>query len=245
MWLPHGAAFPDLMQGDAWPAKAQQTGLGSYAELKHDTILYTKPAVGEMGAAKPPPLAARNWVEPDPVPFACLSAMAGLTVDGLATRDLLTKDARRLLTDYIAMVDRLAAIAEGELAGTSLSEEDNAWLAEIGGLLESFWWRSGDKLNATRPIRDDDAALIADIMRGVDVQSGTDQVVEVGTRRIDRIFVIVPDDTGVFHVALGSVYSYDEFPWPTADRLTDEQWWEMLRKGEAPDRPVWQEPIFP
>jgi hypothetical protein len=245
MWLPHGAAFPDFMQTDAWAAKAQQSGFGSYAELKHDTILYTKQAVGEMGDAEPPPLAARNWVEPDPVPFARLSAMAGLTADGLAQRDLLTKDARRLLTDYIAMADRLASIAEGELAGTPLSEEDNAWLAEIGGVLESFWWRSGDKLNTARPIRDDDAAIIADIMRGVDMQTGTDEVVEIGTGRIDRIYVLVPDDTGVFHVALGGVYSYYEFPWPTQDRLTDEAWWEMLRKGEAPDRPAWQEPIFP
>ena len=49
MWLPHGAAFPDFMQTDAWKAKSQQTGFGSYAELKHDTILYTKQAVGEMG----------------------------------------------------------------------------------------------------------------------------------------------------------------------------------------------------
>ena len=64
MWLPHGAAFPDFMQTDAWAAKAQQAGFGSYAELKHDTILYTKQAVGEMGAAVPPPPAARNWVEP-------------------------------------------------------------------------------------------------------------------------------------------------------------------------------------
>ena len=76
MWLPHGAAFPDFMQTDAWAAKDQQTGFGSYAELKHDTILYTKQAVGEMGAAGPPPPPSRNWVEPDPVPFARLSAMA-------------------------------------------------------------------------------------------------------------------------------------------------------------------------
>ena len=55
MWLPHGDAFPDFMQSDAWAAKAQQTGFGSYAELKHDTILYTKQFVGEMGAVEPPP----------------------------------------------------------------------------------------------------------------------------------------------------------------------------------------------
>ena len=233
------------MQTDAWAAKAQQTGFGSYAELKHDTILYTKQAVGEMGAAGPPPPAARNWVESDPVPFARLSAMAGLTADGLAARGLLTKDARELLTDYIAMADRFSAIAAGELAGAPLADKDNEWLGEIGGVLEGFWWRSGDKVDTMRPIRDDDAAIIADIMRGVDVKTGRDEVVEIGTGRIDRIFVLVPDNASDFQVALGGVYSYYEFPWPTAERLTDEQWWEMLRKGEAPDRPAWQEPLFP
>jgi hypothetical protein len=245
MWLPHGAAFPDFMQSDAWRAKDQQTGLGSYAELKHDTILYTKQAVGEMGDLQPELPPVRNWVEPDPVPFQRLSAMAGLTADGLAARGLLDKDMRKLLTDYIAMTDRLAALAADELAGGSITDKDNEWLRAIGGVLESFWWRSGEKVDTMQPIRDDDAAIIADIMRGIDLETETDLVVEIGTGRIDRIFVLVPDDEGAFHVATGGVYSYYEFPWPTQDRLTDEQWWEMLRKGEAPDRPAWQEPLFP
>src|SRR5581483_4634628 len=38
MFLAHGQAFPDFMRTPAWAAKAQQTGLGSYAELKHDTL---------------------------------------------------------------------------------------------------------------------------------------------------------------------------------------------------------------
>ncbi len=70
MWLPHGAAFPDFMRSPAWRAKAQQTGFGSYAELKHDTILYTKQAGGDtrrrptatarspLGRAGPRPAAA-------------------------------------------------------------------------------------------------------------------------------------------------------------------------------------------
>jgi hypothetical protein len=245
MWLPRGAAFPDFMRTDAWRAKDQQTGFGSYAELKHDTILYTKQAVGEMGDLQPELPPVRNWVEPDPVPFQRLSAMAGLTADGLAARDLLDKDMRKLLADYIAMADRLAALAADELAGGPISNKDNEWLRAIGGVLESFWWRSGEKVDTMQPIRDDDAAIIADIMRGIDLETETDLVVEIGTGRIDRLFVLVPDDAGVFHVASGGVYSYYEFPWPTEDRLTDEQWWSMLRKGEAPERPAWQEPLFP
>ena len=101
-------------------------------------------------------------------------------------------------------------------------------------------------LEVRRLGRDDDAAVIADIGRGVDLAKGTDDVLEIGTGRIDRIFVLVPDDAGDFHVATGGVYSYYEFDRPTADgRLTDEQWWKMLRKGEAPERPSWQAPVFP
>jgi len=245
MWLAHGAAFPDFMQTDAWRTKTQQTGFGSYAELKHDTILYTKQAVAEYGAADVEPPPVRNWVEPDPVPFARLAAMASLTADGLAARDLLSGDSRKLLGLYVRLADRLASIAADELAGTPISDKDNEWLRIIGAELEGIWWRSGDKVNTPRPIRDDDAAVIADIMRGIDLEAGTDEVVEIGTGRIDRIFVIVPDDEGVFHVATGGVYSYYEFPWPTQDRLTDEAWWQMLRRGEEPDRPAWQEPLFP
>ena len=41
------------------------------------------------------------------------------------------------------------------------------------------------------------------------------------------------------------VYSFYEFRQPTSERLTDEQWWAMLRAGEEPDRPGWQDPLFP
>jgi hypothetical protein len=244
MWLPHGAAFPDFMRSDAWRAKDQQTGFGSYAELKHDTILYTKQAVGEMGAAEPPP-AVNDWVEPDPVPFARLSAMAGLTADGLASRGLLTRTGRGLLKDYGAFVDRLAGIATAELAAEAISTKDAAWLRDVGGRLESFWWRTGDKVASVQPIRDQDAAIIADIMRGVNMATGTDEVLEIGTGHIDRIFVLVPDGADGFEVATGGVYSYYEFPWPTSDRLTDEAWRATLRKDEEPARPAWVAPLFP
>ena len=61
---------------------------------------------------------------------------------------------------------------------------------------------------------------------------------------IDRIYVIVPDDAGRFHVASGGVYAYYEFHWPTRDRLTDEAWRTMLRKGDVPERPAWQQVLF-
>jgi hypothetical protein len=151
-----------------------------------------------------------------------------------------------VLDEYIAMTGRLAGIAADELAGRPISEQDNDWLRYIGSTLESIWWATGERSSRSEPAAaDQDAAIIADIMRGLDPQTGLDQVIEIGTGFVDRIYVIVPDDQGGFHVASGGVYSYYEFPWPTGDRLTDEAWREMLRGGEAPDRPGWQATLFP
>jgi hypothetical protein len=66
------------------------------------------------------------------------------------------------------------------------------------------------------------------------------QVVEIGTGRVDTIYVIVPDDHGGFQLAQGAVYSYYEFLQPLSNRLTDEAWRAMLDAGQQPDRPVWE-----
>jgi hypothetical protein len=243
MWLPHGAAFPDYMQGDAWRTKDQQTGFGSYAELKHDTILYTKQAGGDTtGGAPPRP--TRNWVEPDPVPLQRLAAVATLTRDGLDERGLLSARLRTMLTEYVRMAQRLSRIATDELAGRPISAQDNDWLMYISGALESLWRAAGDQTGRWETTTaDEDAAIIADVMRGVSVAEG-DRVLETGTGFVDRIYVVVPDDAGGWQVASGGVYSTYEFPWPTAQRLTDERWREMLRDDKAPERPAWQDVLF-
>ena len=156
MWLPHGAAFPDFMQSDAWKAKSQQAGFGSYAELRHDTILYTKQFVGEMGSVAADLPEVRNWVEPDPVAFGRLSAMATLTRDGLAARELLPKEDRPLA----GRLHRVRRPPRGASRPTSWPGSPSSRVkgsrsggrpttsgcARIGGELEGFWWRSGDKL---------------------------------------------------------------------------------------------------
>jgi hypothetical protein len=42
-------------------------------------------------------------------------------------------------------------------------------------------------------------------------------------------------------VARGGVYSYYEFWVPRDQRLTDEEWRQMLADGGAPARPDWTE----
>jgi Protein of unknown function (DUF3160) len=236
-WLPHGKAFPDFMRTKAWTIKSHQTGFGSYAELRHDTILYVKQSSAE-GEFMPPKLTYRNWVEPDPVVYERLSAVTALMLNGLDARHLLTTEQRGLLVDTKSLMDLFARIAKDELAGRPISAKDNHDLWYIGDTLEALWFRTTDHPNANTVNAKDDDAVIADIARGID------QVLEEGTGRFDQIFVLVPDNDGKFEIAVGGVYSYYEFPQPVSNRLTDEAWRKMLNTHTAPARPSWETPIL-
>ena len=236
-WEPHGKAFPDFMQAPSWTVKSHQTGFGSYAELRHDTILYVKQSSGEGGGPSPN-MSYRSWVEPDPVVYERLSAVTGLMLSGLEARHLLTTEQQGLLTDTKELMDFFARIAKDELAGKPMAAADNQRLEFIGDELEALWFRSSDHPTSNTPSATDDDAVIADIARG------GSQVVEIGTGRLDRIFVLVPDNHGTFEIAVGGVYSYYEFPQPVSNRLTDEAWRTMLNNGTAPARPSWETPIL-
>lgn len=237
----HDASFPDFMRTSGWEAKSLQTGLASYAELKHDTILYAKQSFAAEGgyeALEEPP---RHWVEPDPVAFARMEAVIGVLQDGLRSRGLASGDGDDLMSDVRALLARLARLAKDELAGRPISASDNTWLDEIGRTLEVLWVKSSDwdEEVAGPSANDTDAAIVADIMRT------TSCYLEIGTGDVELIYVLVPNDAGRFQIAQGGVASYYEF-WRDAvlGRLTDEEWRALARSADAPLRPSWQGPLF-
>jgi hypothetical protein len=245
MWQPLGGAYPDFMRSSAWETKDLQTGLGSYTELKHDTILYTKQSFAVEGDFQPVDYPEpRHWVEPNPVAFQRMASVVGLLEDGLTQRELLPTDSdnAELIEAVDSYLRRLAGLAADELEGEPISAEDNEWLASIGSVMEALWIRSSDEVDqATGGFANEDlhSALIADIMRT------TYHILEIGTGNVDSLYVLVPADDGRFQIAKGGVYSYYEF-WRSADqgRLTDEEWWALLGSN-PPERPDWQEPLFP
>jgi hypothetical protein len=243
VWQSHGSAFPDYMQTAAWAARAHQAGFGSYAELKHDTVLYSKQAFAE-GDAPLPPAPPRHWVEPDPVPFERLAEAARLLRTGLADRGLLPATTADLLDGLIDMEARLGRIARDELAGIPIAAADNEWLASIGTTFELLWLRAGEGEPgpegpggfAQDP--DSQAPVVVDIM------SNLQNALEIATGGFDTIYVLVPNDEGQFQVAIGAAYAFYEFWVPRGERLTDEEWRRMLADGEAPDRPAWLAALY-
>ena len=181
------------------------------------------------------------------MPFARLQAMADLERQGLSSRGLLNKPLDKLLADYSDLTGFLARVATDELAGRSIDKADNSRLLYIGGELEDLWWRTSRCQTGEQPglpTPDDPSGVVADIASGRDQATDTITVVETATGYVDQLLVLVPDDKGRFHVALGGVYSYYEFHQPVSQRLTDEAWRIMLASGEVPARPDWISPTM-
>jgi len=231
---PKDGRYPAFMQTQAWTRKDLHTALGSWTELKHDTILYAKQSMAEMGGG-PPPEPPHGWVEPNPEAYARLLALTRMTYDGLQSRALLTENTEANLTRLDNLLTFLLNVAQRELTGEPLTREDYERIKFYGGELEAMTLAAADQEGEGRPFfeEQEQAALVAD------VATGPGEVLEEAIGRIFEIYVAVPDGEGGRHIAKGGVFSYYEFPWPMEDRLTDEAWREMLAGGQAPDQPTW------
>ena len=231
------AAFPAYMQTAAWGYKDLNTALGSWAELKHDTILYTKMPEGAGGGGPPTSSPALSYVEPNPDAFFRMAYMASSLASGLQTRfgsnlqdgteerpDL--SDYVQGLTDLGERFQQLGDIAVKELAGEPLTQDENYIMTACLGINECLHEGPVDPPEMPKP------PIIAA------VSGARASVLEVGIGNIDRLYVVVPLENQK-EVAQGGVFSYYEFTQPRDQRLTDEEWRAKLAGNNAPTLPAW------
>ncbi len=234
--VPKGSAYPSFMQTQAWTRKDLQTALGSWTELKHDTILYAKQVMAEMGGGGPdqPP---HGYVEPNPEAYARLLALVQMTETGLQSRNLLSDLTRGNLDNLVSQLKFLLDISQRELTGGTLTDDEYWHIQYWGGTLEQFTLKAADTTgDNARDLSDQKAALVADVATGTnDLQ--TLVVLEEAVGQPTRIYVVLPDSP--WRVALGAVYSYYEFSVPAAGRLTDEAWQAQVQAGTNPAQPDW------
>lgn len=232
-----GQGYPTFMQSTAWLDKELNTSLGSWAELRHDTVLYAKQSGAEAGAAEMG--APKGYVEPYPEVFARLAWLAWHSREMLSANDLLPE---RLDEPYRRLEDTLLflkAIAEKQLTGVARTPEEYDRIQYFGGELERLTLdvtEGGQGASNWFGITNETDRNMAAI---ADVHSFFDRVLQVGVGPAYRIYVVVPHPDGNLQIARGGCFSYWEFHWPASDRLTDEKWQAMLKSGEAPPQPEW------
>jgi len=240
-----GEGYPVFMQNRAWARKDLQSYLGSWTELKHDTILYAKQVYAEMGGGPGPEAKDdKGYVEPRPYVFARLSALIKMMNEGLQQRSMLSAEMADNLDLMKELTLSLKTIAEKELNGESLTEEEFEIIRSYGGQLEHFWLEvnkediAASDMNQHQYLNENPAAIVADV-----ATDPNGQALEEATGHVDDIWVVVNVE-GDLKVARGGVYSYYEFKWPLSDRLTDTKWRELLRSEDRPDRPDWTDSFF-
>ncbi len=234
------SGYPSFMQNTAWARKELNTFLGSWSQLKHDTILYAKQVYAELGSGGPGEKDDRGYVEPNPYVYARLASLLKMTNEGLEMRGLLTPSMKDNLSKMEQLAMSLKTISEKELNNEKLTDEEYELIRSYGGQLEHFWLEVNKDEPAFKEstsqrdyLNENPAAIVADV-----ATDPNGQVLEEGTGKISEIYVVVPVD-GKLRIAKGGVYSYYEFTWPMSDRLTDKKWRELLNSGQAPALPSW------
>lgn len=227
--------YPSFMLNQAWDRKSLNTYLGSWTELKHDTILYAKQVYAEMGGGYGDKIDDRGYVEPDPYCYANLASLAAMTREGLEARSLISVQDFQSLQLMEKLAVNLKTISEKELQNQPLSDEEYEFIRSFGGQLEHLWIETLSDQEGSRSslLNSNPAALVADV-----ATAPPDLVLEEGNGYVHSIFAVVPVE-GKLRIVKGGVYSHYEFPWPAADRLTDEKWRQMLENKEVPPPPVW------
>jgi hypothetical protein len=225
--------YPSFMQNLAWTDKELTTALGSWTELRHDTILYAKMSYTAMTAGPAGPQLVKGYVEPNPELYARLASLARFTREALSDRGLLMSEFEHKFSQLEELLISLKGTSELELTDQPLSSEQYGTIVNIGGTLKAITTFPPDIAGEITGQEDNEMAVVAD----VHTDPNTAQVLEEGVGYPLSIFVIVPVD-GELRISQGAIFSYYEFTQPMSNRLTDGEWQDML-KTDPPELPVW------
>jgi hypothetical protein len=234
--------YPRFMKSPEWPLKDLQCALGSWTELKHDTLLYAKQSYAEMGGGeeeKEIPPVPKGYVEPNIDFWDRLIPLIKMTKDGLEQRGLLDNEFRERHQEMLETVEFFRRLAIAQLNGETVSDEDFERLRLAPGRLATVLRPLPGEEKTENQAR---AAVIADVHS--DVVSGTILYEAVGLP--NYLWVAVKDQNGA-RLTRGLVYSYYEFTAPLGPRLTDEVWrrWQYRAdKSQVPAMAAWNKSLI-
>lgn len=219
-----GEGYPVFMQNEEWLKKDLECFAGSFTELKHDTVLYSKQVLAEMGGGYEEEPDYRGYVEPEPLVYERFRGLADLTAQGLLEYGMLKAEEEENLSRLSQLADQLYEISNKELQDEVLTEEEYRFIESYGGNIEHFWYEAVKNEGEGGSISSQEfpAAVVVDIATD---PNGT--VLEAATGNPSTIYVVVKVD-GKLKIATGSVYSFYQFSWPMDDRLTDSKWRQMM-----------------
>ncbi|MCK5320438.1 DUF3160 domain-containing protein [Candidatus Parcubacteria bacterium] len=233
--------YPFFMANDNWQKKNLGTVLGSYTELKHDTLLYAKQSYAELGGGgdnpeEIPPV-VKGYVEPDLVFWNRIIALAKTTENGLKSRNIFPKEFEYKFKEFIESSEFFKQIAKQELLNEKISDEDFEKLRVVSLKLK----RIVEPLNGQElTIKEKRAGIIDDIH----TDAVKRQILYEATGKPYILYVVVNDINGA-RLTRGAVFNHYEFTAPLDERLADEDWQKKVYEGEGtiPSEDKWSKEI--
>jgi hypothetical protein len=231
---PYGKGYPAFMQTEAWKDKELNTALASWAELRHDTILYAKQSyTPRLTAAPQPPKPLLGYIEPVPEFYARMLDLTRMTRQGLSQLGALSQQEDNRLGSLESVLDMSLRISINELKGAELSQDDYDFIRDFG--------KSLDEVICGVEAEGKETTIVADVHTGT---NEPEEVLEEGVGYVDLILVAYKVPDGRIIIGAGPTLSYYEFKQPINNRLTDEQWKQMLKSGKPPLRPAWTSSFY-
>ncbi len=247
------AGLPAPFTTNLWARRMLNTQLASWAELRHDNLLYAKQSVtAEAGCDYPD-----GYVDPYP---AFWQAYAALGTKGLSLTESLplAVPAKERLRTYFARVatagQRLAEIADRERKNLPITDEDGEFfnhMVSVDGrnavcttVLDPGGWYADLYYDKRAALWHE--AVIADVHTQPTDEDGNrvGKVLHVATARPRMMAITVAHDGGAHpQTYFGFVSTYAEITTANYQRLTDQDWRATLDQGVPV--PSWEADLTP
>jgi hypothetical protein len=226
------SGLPPFMQTGAWWQEKINTQLASWAELRHDNILYSKQSYTAIPTCSYP----YGYVEPIPAFYSTLKDMANQTIEKFSNLPIDLTQQKNYLTGFAVTMDTLQSIASKELNNISLTEKESNFIKSIlynvdtqgmcGASPISGWYKNRiiyKSLYGAYLVPDN---VVVDFHTSPADADGdpVGWVKHAGTGPVN-LCVIVANIPGVGNsVFAGPVSSYYECTTINFKRLTDQEW---------------------
>lgn len=234
---------PEVVHTERFRKRLHNTQLASWAELRHDTLLYAKQSyTGSAGCDYP-----AAYVEPVPEFWARMEAVGLRLNSAISNANLDSYTASwvsKWATDWARVTGTLRSISEKQLAEEPLSEAEqtllDTWISipddtvcggpAFNGVFTTLLLNI-DELN-------DPKYTIADVHTNPGgATTDPAAVLHVGTGP-HQLMVFTRDSCEGVQSYVGVVSSFYAHEEPGVVRLTNEEWREKLRSDEPPARPA-------
>lgn len=256
------AIYPTTMRSTAWADKMLHTQLASWAQLRHDNILYTKQSFTTAQILCEYPA---GYVEPYPEFYGGLKDMAAFGHNTVArlVENQPPAEAKEILQatlDYFAGVaeiaEQLQILAEKELEQVPFTTDEEQFLKSIvvrqnvdvvgcgGPSFEEQWNGWYGRLFYQK---DENPAVVADVhtnpTRERESALYPPRVMHVATGPTAAILFLLETEEGTT-LYVGPAFTYFEAiemgtDFEPPNRLTDETWRERLGQAPYPEAPEW------